>query len=105
MSPPVVVSSLSHVHLFVTPWTVAHQAPLSMGFSRHEYWGGLPFPSSGALPNPGTESASHGFPTLAGLFFITSATWEAPGDPKFQVKTCPIPMLSELTTVRSREGN
>ena len=40
---------------FVTPWTVAHQAPLSMGFSRQEYWSGLPFPLPGELPNPGTE--------------------------------------------------
>ena len=40
---------------FVTPWTVAHQAPLSMGFSRQEYWSGLPFPPPGDLPNPGTE--------------------------------------------------
>ena len=47
------VKSLSHVRLFVTPWTVAHQAPPSMGFSRQEYWSGLPFPSSGDLPDPG----------------------------------------------------
>ena len=40
---------------FATPWTVAHQAPLSMGFSRQEYWSGLPFPSPGDLPNPGIE--------------------------------------------------
>ena len=44
--------------LFVTPWTVAHQAPLSVGFSRQEYWGGLPFPSSGGFPNPGIECGS-----------------------------------------------
>ena len=52
---------LSHVQLFATPWTVAHQAPLSMEFSRQEYWGGLPFPSPGDLPNPGIEPGS---PTL-----------------------------------------
>ena len=46
------VKSLSRVRLFATPWTVAHQAPLSMGFSRQEYWSGLPFPSPGDLPNP-----------------------------------------------------
>ena len=46
---------LSHVQLFVTSWTVAHQAPLSMGFSRQEHWSGLPFPSPGDLPNPGIE--------------------------------------------------
>ena len=50
--------SLSCVRPFATPWTVAHQAPLSMGFSRQEYWSGLPFPSPGNLPNPGTEPRS-----------------------------------------------
>ena len=49
------VKSLSRVRLFATPWTVAHQAPLSMGFSRQEYWSGLPFPSPGNLPNPGIK--------------------------------------------------
>ena len=44
--------------LFVSPWTVAHQAPLSMGFSRQEYWNGLPFPSPGDLPDPGIKSGS-----------------------------------------------
>ena len=52
------MKSLSCVRLFATPWTVAHQPPLSMGFSRQEYWSGLPFPSLGALPNPGIESRS-----------------------------------------------
>ena len=49
---------LSRVRLFETPWTVAHQAPPSMGFSRQEYWSGLPFPSPGNLPNPGIEPRS-----------------------------------------------
>ena len=52
------MKSLSHVRLFATPWTVAHQAPLSIGFSRQEYWSGLPFPSPGDLPNPGIEPRS-----------------------------------------------
>ena len=52
------VKSLSCVRLFATPWTVAHQAPLSMGFSRQESWSGLPFPSPGELPNPGIEPGS-----------------------------------------------
>ena len=52
------VRLLSHVQLFVTPWTVAYQAPQSMEFSRQEYWSGLPFPSPGYLPNPGIESRS-----------------------------------------------
>ena len=55
------VKSLSHVRLFATPKTVAYQAPPSMGFSRQEYWSGLPFPSPGDLPDPGIEPGS---PTL-----------------------------------------
>ena len=53
-----VLSRFSHVRLFVTPWTVARQAPLSMGFSRQEYWSGLPLPSPGDLSNPGIEPRS-----------------------------------------------
>ena len=68
---------LSHVQLFVTPWTVAHQAPLSLEFSRQEYWSGLPFPPPGDLPNPGTESTFLAPSALADRFFSTSATWEA----------------------------
>ena len=52
------VKSLSRVRLFATPWTVAYQAPPSMGFSRQEYWSGLPFVSPGDLPDPGIESSS-----------------------------------------------
>ena len=55
------VKSLSHVRLFETPWTVAYQAPPSMGFSRQGYWSGLPFPSPGDLLNQGIEPGS---PTL-----------------------------------------
>ena len=68
---------LSHVWLFVTPWTVALQAPLSMGFSRQEYWSGLPRSPPGDLPNPGIKPASLTFLALAGRFFTTSTTWEA----------------------------
>ena len=52
------VKPLSRVRLFVTPWAVAYQAPPSMGFSRQEYWSGLPFPSPGNLPDPGSEPES-----------------------------------------------
>ena len=52
------VKSLGRVRLFVTPWTVAHQAPPSMGFSRQENWSGVPFPSPGGLPDPGIEPRS-----------------------------------------------
>ena len=63
--------------LFVTLWTVAHQAPLSMGFSRQEYWSELPFPTLVDLPNPGIEPMSLVSPVLAVTFFTTSAAWEA----------------------------
>ena len=53
---------------FGTPWTVAHRAPLSMGFSRQEYWSGLPYPSPGDLPGPGIEPVS---PAMVGGFFTT----------------------------------
>ena len=53
-----VAQSLSRIQLFATPWTVAHQAPLSMGFPRQEYWSGLPCPPPGDLPDPGMESTS-----------------------------------------------
>ena len=52
------VKSLSRVRLFATPWTVAYEAPLSMEFSRQEYWSGSPFPSPGDLPKPGIEPGS-----------------------------------------------
>ena len=61
----------------VTPWTVDHQGPLSMEFSRQEYWSGLPCPPPGDLPDPGIKLTSLMFPALAGGFFTTSATWEA----------------------------
>ena len=63
------------------PWTVAHEAPLSVGFSRQEYWSGLPCPPPGDLPYPGIEPVSFTSPALAGGFFTTSATWEAPLKP------------------------
>ena len=68
------MKSLSRVRLFVTPWTVAHQAPPSMEFSRQEYWSGLPFPSPGDLPNPGIEPRS---PALR-----ADALPSEPGSPK-----------------------
>ena len=69
--------SLSHVWFFVTPWTVAHQAPLPMELSRQEYWSGLPFSIPGDLPDPGIEPEPSAAPTLAGRFFTTGATQEA----------------------------
>ena len=66
------MKSLTRVRLFATPWTVACQAPPSIGFSRQEYWGGLPFPSPEDLPDPGTEPWS---PALQ----ADSLTSEQPG--------------------------
>ena len=66
------MKSLNRVQLFATPWTVAYQASLSMGFSRQEYWSGLPFPSQGDLPNPGIKPRS---PTLE----ADTLTSEPPG--------------------------
>ena len=63
----------SHIRLCATPWTVAHQAPLSMGFSRQEYWSGLSRPLPGDLSNPGIEPASPGSPASAGRVFTTGA--------------------------------
>ena len=60
--PVCVLSRFSHVWLFATPWTVARQAPLSMGFSRQEYWSGLPCPPPGDLPDPGIEPQSPASP-------------------------------------------
>ena len=68
------VKSLSRVQLFATPWTVTHQAPPSMGFSRQEYWSGLPHPPPGDLPKPGIKPVSLTSPALAGSFFMTQVT-------------------------------
>ena len=68
----------SRVWLYVTPGTVAHQAPLSLRFSRQEYWNRLPCPPPGDLPNPGIKPTSLMSLALAGGFFTTSAAWEAP---------------------------
>ena len=69
--------SLSRVWLFATPWTVAHQAPLSMGVFRQEYWNGLPCPPPEDLPDPMIESASLTSPAKAGRFLTLLATWES----------------------------
>ena len=71
------VKSFSRVRLFATLWTVACQAPLSMGSTRQEYWSGLPCPPPGHLSDPGIESVSLTSPALVGGSFTTSATWEA----------------------------
>ena len=73
----IVVWSLSRIRLFSTPWTVAHQAPLSIRFPRQKYWSGLPFPLPGDLPDSGIELTSLMSLAFGGRFFTTSTTWEA----------------------------
>ena len=72
------MKSLSHVLLFATPWTIAYQVPLSMGFPRQEYWSALPFSSPEDLPHPGIKLMFLVSPALVGRFF----TPEPPGKPK-----------------------
>ena len=72
------LSPFSRVRLFLTPGTVARQVSLSMGFSRQEYWSGLPFPPPGDLPDSGIKPISLVPPAVAGGVFITSTPWEAP---------------------------
>ena len=86
------VKLLSRVRLFATPWTVAHQASLSMGFSRQEYWSGVPFPSPGDLPNPGIEPRS---PALQ----ADALTSEPPGKP---VK-CSVSLISGKMQIQSKQ--
>ena len=75
-----------------TPWTVARQAPLSVGFSRQEFWSGLPFPTPGDLSNPGIEPESPASPALAGRSFIT----EPPGKPISLVLPYNVPLKYKL---------
>ena len=71
------LSHFSHIWVFATPWPVAHQTPLSMEFSRQEYWSGLPCPPPGALPDPGMELVSPMSPALSGRIFTAHTTREA----------------------------
>ena len=85
--------SLSRVWLFVTPWTGARQAPLSLGFPKQEYWSGLPFPSPGHLPNPGIK---HGSPTLR----VYSLPPEPPRKPNsYSCSMLPLLLLSLFSHV------
>ena len=88
------VKSLSRVRLFATPWTVAHQAPPSMGFSRQEYWSGLPFPSPGDLPKPGIKPRS---PSLQ----ADALSSELPGKNR-GVKQ--LPQITQLLKSRARNS-
>ena len=90
------VKSLSHVQLFATPWIVAYQAPPSLGFSRQEYWSGLPFPSPGHLPDPGIEPRS---PALQ----ADALTSEPPGKPNLDsiLKSRDITLPTKICLVKA----
>ena len=90
---------LSRDQLFATPWTVAHQAPLTMEFSSQEYWSGLPFPLPGNLPHPGTEPVSAVSPALAGWFFTT----EPPGN--LWVNLIKAPLFHQIEGFEKAESN
>ena len=92
------LSHFSHVWLFATPWTAAHQALLSIGLSREEYWSGLLCPPPGDFPNPGTEPKSFRSPALTGGFFTTSTTLEALMLSKF-------PPFAEICYICPLSGN
>ena len=79
MWSPVCVCMHSVMSNFATPWSVTRQAPLSMEFSRQDYWSGLPFPPPGDLPKPEVKPASLASPALAGELFISCTTWEVLG--------------------------
>ena len=91
MAPDTHARSLSRARLLATPWTSARQAPLSTGFSRQEYWSGLPFPSPGDLPHLGIKPTSLESPTLAGRFFTTSAISETHVAPLACYHRAPVP--------------
>ena len=93
------LSHSSHVQLSATLWTVARQAPLSMGFSRQGYWSGLPCPPPGALPDPGIKPMSLKSPALAGGSFTTSATGEAQA---FQYSAFPAVEVASLHVKHTR---
>ena len=82
---------------FVTPWTVAHQAPLNTGFSRQEYWRGLPFPSAGDLPRPGIEPRISWVSCIGRQILYHRATWEA-----LNVKVSKINLLKDSYQANSK---
>ena len=99
------LSCFSGVQLFATLWTIACQAPLSMGFSREEYQSRLPCPPLEDLPNPRIKPESLMFPALAGKFFTTSATWEPPKCKYSASKTKELIDLSKNRKVRETQDS
>ena len=98
------LNCFSHVQLLATLWPVARQAPLSMGFSRQEYWRGLPCPSLGNLSDPGIKPKSLISAALAGGFFTTSTTCEAPKSDYYCSKPSLYYMIVELHDLDSRDS-
>ena len=90
---------LSHVQIFVTTWTVAHQAPRSMGFSRQGYWSQLPFPSPGNLPNPRIKNMFPVARALEGRFFNT----EPPGKPMLYSRSLLVIYFIYATAAKSHQ--
>ena len=88
-----------------TPWTVAHQAPLSMGFPRREYWSGLAFPSSGDLPNPGIKPLSLVSPALVSGFFTNWASRETLQPPDTGWINCIIRIINSMETLKFFPGS
>ena len=97
-------SALSHVWVFVTPWTIAHQAHVCMEFFRQEYWSGLPFPTPRVLPKPGIKPAPLASPALAGRFFTISATWTLPLLVPWTARRSNQSTLKEISPEYSLEG-
>ena len=95
------LSGFNHIQLFVTLWTVAHQAPLCMGFSRQEYWSGLPCPPPGDLPDPGIEPSSLYVSCMAGPFF-TRDSHKAGGFLNFSFKSLLYPQPASLSLLPKR---
>ena len=95
---------VSCVELFVTPWTVAHQTPLSSGFSRQEYWSGLPFPPPGNLPDPGIEPESPAALTLAGGFFTTEPSGKPWHNAEHIIKMWMSVLLQLVRTFQTLKG-
>ena len=94
------LSRFSRVRLFGTPWTVAHQIHLSMGFSRQEYWSGLPCPPPGDLPDPGIELTSCASPTLQ----MCSLPTEPPWKPTLRICFPKQPLKGQILTPCSLES-
>ena len=95
--------SLSCVQLFTTPWTVSCQASLSLGFSRQEYWSGLPFPFPGSLPDPGIKPKSPGSPALAGGFITIEPPWKPVLHSVLEIDSAEMEFPSQLKILKKKE--